>query len=116
MAQGRVVDCLRQLEVLGDSRVGVPTQGIARTTPEQEDEQEQQQERPTSEEICLVEELSAMMPIPGTDPACGWVFRRMDYTEYLNPNHDGFVLAGTGGIVGHFHCSALEPTSLEILH
>jgi hypothetical protein len=44
-----------------------------------------------------------------------WTFRRMGYTEEENPGHMGMVILGSGDLLGPFECSALDPTSVDIL-
>lgn len=44
-----------------------------------------------------------------------WTFRRMGYTEEENPSHVGVVIRANGDVLGPFDCSALAPTSVDIL-
>lgn len=106
--EGLVVERLMQLEL--------PEEEGAIVADEEKDESEKE---PSKEEAMIIKTLIPIEPYPDYPPEMEgnpgvWVFRRMDYTEEKNPDHAGVILAA-GTMVGHFHCSALEPTSTDIL-
>lgn len=101
--QGRVITRLRDMESLPDQA----TQSANGATQ--------------PEESRYLEELAALpAPIEGNDDfepvmPWAWTFRRGGYTEEENPNHEGLIIASAGFIVGPFDCSALAPSSVDIL-
>jgi hypothetical protein len=78
---------------------------------------------PTEEEGRYMEQLAALpAPVQASMEnnfdevkPWSWTFRRMGYTEEENPNHMGMVIRGIGDVLGPFSCSALAPTSVDIL-
>jgi hypothetical protein len=76
---------------------------------------------PSPEETRCMEELAALpSPVePGNNfealKPWAWTFRRAGYTEEENPSHSGLVISAAGSLVGPFECSALAPTSVDIL-
>jgi hypothetical protein len=78
---------------------------------------------PTEEEGRYMEQLAALpAPIQASMEdnfdelkPWTWTFRRMGYTEEENPGHMGIVIRGNGVALGPFDCSALNPTSVDIL-
>jgi hypothetical protein len=118
--EGRVISRLAQLEVEGGSHAGLHDSG---DNVDDSNEDSVEQAKPTSEESSLVKKLSkfprsAGPPTnnPDADMAPGsyWVFRRCGYTEHENPNHVGLVMTGPS-VLAQFTCSALTPTSVDIL-
>jgi len=106
---GRVITRLRDTQAVVD----------AAATPAHV---EPDRSHPSREEARYMEQLSAL-PAPvefRTDnfdvvKPWAWTFRRGGYTEEENPSHTGLVIAAAGNLVGPFDCSALAPTSVDIL-
>ena len=107
--EGRVITRLRDTHAVVDAATAP-----ARVQPNRDP--------PTAEEARLMEQLAAL-PAPVEFDVANfdvlkpwlWTFRRGGYTEEENPGHMGFVIAAAGNILGPFQCSALAPTSVDIL-
>lgn len=108
---GRVVQRLRQLEVVGGSLEGLPTQGNIEKVIKDED-----QKPATAEEKKLIKNISKhTKKLNSNDPKGTWVFRRFGYTEQDNPEHFGVIISG-GDVLGQFICAqGLAPVSIDIL-
>ena len=121
--EGRVVARLAQLEVPGGSRVGIdgkdPSLTATQTSSSSSSPPPQEREA-TPEEQRLVEAFSVIPHVPPSTGSGSWTFRRFAYTEEENPNHIGMIYqaeptVAMSGVVGPFTCSALEPSSVDIL-
>lgn len=111
-AEGRVIERLAQLEVPGGNVTGAIREGASE--PDLDAQEPPPQAEATQEEIKLIQKLAKITPSQTGSNQEYWVFRRMDYTEHGNPNHFGMIMAGAF-IVGPFYCSALIPSSADIL-
>jgi hypothetical protein len=109
--EGRVIERLRELEVPGGTRVPITisVEDSGKTYAETE------QAPITAEEEQLVNRFRQLAPYSEDDTTGQWVFRRMGYTEKENPEHCGLIMHAGGGTFGMFHCSALDPTPMDIL-
>lgn len=109
--EGRVITRLRDTQGITD-----PAMAPAPPAPVQPN-----RDPPTREERRYMNQLA---DLPGPVEMEGdfevvkpwaWTFRRGGYTEEENPTHSGFIIAAAGFIIGPFDCSALAPSSVDIL-